>query len=146
MAKVFLADTTRWFIDGHASRPRERWTVEPPVKNNKRAQRRLQKQLRDRRFDQWHTHGCIGHPSVYNKEVNNQPTKMDRLAQLQLVSKTRGVIVWTFWRNESDVNRTGYVASSIDAYGNTNTFEYQTMQDMREGYNTLRSQYGYTAV
>ena len=71
---------------------------------------------------------------------------MDRLAQLQLVSKTRGVIVWTFWRNESDVNRTGYVASSIDAYGNTNTFEYQTMQDMREGYNTLRSQYGYTAV
>jgi len=51
MAKVFLADTTRWFIDGHANRPRERWVTEAPVKSNKRAQRRLQKQLRDRRFD-----------------------------------------------------------------------------------------------
>ena len=71
---------------------------------------------------------------------------MDRLAQLQLVSKTRGVIVWTFWRNETDVNRAPYVASSIDAYGNTNRYEYRNIDMMRDGYNTLRSNYGYTAV
>lgn len=71
---------------------------------------------------------------------------MERLAQLQQVSKTRGVIIWTFWHNETDVNRSEYVASSIDAYGNTKFYEYQNIEKMREGYDTLRGNYGYTAV
>ena len=71
---------------------------------------------------------------------------MDRLAQLQLVSKTRGVIIWTFWRNETDVNRMPYVASSFDASGNTNMFEYDTIEDMRAGYRRLGEEYVYTAV
>jgi hypothetical protein len=51
MAKVFLADTTRWYIDGHASRPRERWTAEAPQKNMKRAERRAQKEAHRRWMD-----------------------------------------------------------------------------------------------
>ena len=51
MAKVFLADTTRWFIDGHAARPRESWTVEAPVKGRKRAERRLMKEAHRRWMD-----------------------------------------------------------------------------------------------
>ncbi len=71
---------------------------------------------------------------------------MTRLAQLSLVSKTRGLIIWTFWKNETDVNLTGYVASSIDAYGNTNRYSYESMAALRDGYRTLREQYGYSPV
>ena len=68
---------------------------------------------------------------------------MTRLAQLSLVSKTRGLIVWTFWRDESDVS---YVASSIDAYGNTNRREYNTRRELRHAYDQLRKKFGYTPV
>ena len=51
MAKVFLADTTRWILDGHQDRPRERWVTEAPTKNKRRAARRAQKAARDRRWD-----------------------------------------------------------------------------------------------
>ena len=51
MAKVFLADTTRWTLDGHQNRPRETWITEAPVKSKRRAARRAQKAVRDRRWD-----------------------------------------------------------------------------------------------
>ena len=51
MAKVFLADTTRWILDGHQNRPRETWVTEAPVKSKRRAARRAQKAVRDRRWD-----------------------------------------------------------------------------------------------
>ena len=66
---------------------------------------------------------------------------MTRLAQLSLVSKTRGLIVWTFWSGETD-----YVASSIDAYGNTKRYVYQTLAELRDGYKALRERYGYSRV
>ena len=68
---------------------------------------------------------------------------MTRLAQLSLVSKTRGLIIWTFWIDETDVS---YVASSIDAYGNTNRREYNTRRELRDAYALLRRKFGYTPV
>ena len=71
---------------------------------------------------------------------------MTRLAQLALTSKTRGLIVWTFWENGVDLNKAPYVSSSIDAYGNTKTHQYNTIQAMRAGYQTLVGEYGYQPV
>ena len=71
---------------------------------------------------------------------------MTRLAQLTLTSKTRGVIIWTFWENETNIHLSPFVASSVDAYGNTKRLEWKTKSAMRSGYQTLQQEYGYSAA
>ena len=75
----------------------------------------------------------------------SQP-KMKRLAQLSKVSKTRGLMLWTFWENTVDAFKKPFVATQIDGFGNTRVFEYATKDAMREGYRHLRDDWGYVAV
>ena len=71
---------------------------------------------------------------------------MKLLTQLSKLSPTRGLIIWSFWENESDINSAPYVASQVDAFGNTNRFDYQTVEEARAGYKFLCDTYGFELV
>ena len=59
------------------------------------------------------------------------------LAQVTKNMKDRGVVIYTFWWNNT--------ATRIDAFGNYKKFSYRNRQEMRNAYASLKAG-GYEAV
>ena len=59
------------------------------------------------------------------------------LAQLSKVMSNRGMVVFTFWWNNT--------ATCMDAFGNNKKFAYANRQEMRDAYASLVTK-GYVAV